>query len=96
MLAGRALVLEMLGDDKYGYNHAHYFNDVLSTRASWITCIFTGLLYAFMFGYMLINFADTFAWVVLVFMQFFLAGIAWLCFIFFNNSQAAINGTVES
>jgi hypothetical protein len=68
MLTGRTLVLDMLGGTTFGYNHAHFFNDFLSTSGSWITCIFTGLLYAFMFGYMLVNFADTFSWFVLVFM----------------------------
>jgi len=83
MLFGRDKVLKMLSDDAYGYNHAHFINDFIETLPSLIACTFTGLLYASMFGYLLINFADTFAWVCLVGMQLFLIFSTWLCFTFY-------------
>lgn len=79
-----------------GYYHGHFFSDFFATQYSTITCVFTGTLYASMFGYMLMNFADTFAWFCLVCMQLFLIGCSWLCFIFSNNAQDAISGTTNS
>ena len=86
----------MLGSSKYGYNHAHFFNDFFATQLSLYICVFTGLLYASMFGYLLVNFADICAWVSLFMMQFFLIGGAWMSFFFYHNAQITLAGSTGS
>lgn len=68
----------------------------MNTRTSLFVCIFTGMLYASFYGYMLMNFADTFAWFSLVSIQMFLIGVSWLSFVLYQNAQDAIDGTTRS